>query len=398
MADFGIGAASTVAGPIISVIIQKMKDMIEMEENLRDLNTEFTRMEVFLRHIENQFQEQQRALPEPVQNCLERMHDALRQANSLIVRAKPQPRCLGCCSLRNPKLSTQIRDWKTGFDRLFGELERVFSISANAQQIVSNAAPQAEVLLQPVPVSGFVGSTIESAQMQLQTWLEAHPQARMVGVCGMGGVGKTSLLRLLYNKYKEVSSIFDVVIWFTVSQQYQIEKLQACIAETLHLKLEGSSDKDIRKMKLFEALGQKKFLLILDDMWHPIDLNEVGVKFGDHNRSKVLMSSRSRDVIRTMGASDDYSLKIQTLSTEEGWVLFRREAFTNGAVPKESIQAIARKIALECRGLPLALNVVAAAMRFKNTEDEWSRALNLMRKVDPSEPDTVPLMQNSISG
>ena len=162
MEEFGIGAASNVAGPIISVIIQKMKDMIEMEENLHDLNTEFSRMEVILRDIENRFQEQQRALPEPVQNCLERMHDALRQANSLIVRAKPQPRCLGCCSLRNPKLSTQIRDWKTGFDRLFGELERVFSISVNAQQTVSKAAPQAEVLLQPVPDSGFSWSTIIS--------------------------------------------------------------------------------------------------------------------------------------------------------------------------------------------------------------------------------------------
>jgi disease resistance protein RPS2 len=128
-----------------------------------------------------------------------------------------------------------------------------------------------------------------------------------------------------------VSGIFDVVIWLTISQHYQIEKLQASIAETLNLKLEGSSDNDLRKMKLSESLGKKKFLLILDDMWRPIDLiNEVGVKFGDHNCSKVLMSSRKRDVIVAMGASDDYSLKIQPLSTEEGWELFRKSFYKWG--------------------------------------------------------------------
>lgn len=109
----------------------------------------------------------------------------------------------------------------------------------------------------------------------------------------------------------KVSDIFDVVIWLTVSQQYQIEKLQTSIAETM--KLDGIPDSDKRKMKLFEALGEKKFLLILDDMWRPID-----IKFKDHYCSKVLISTRSRDVIGTMGASDHYSLRIQPLSTEEG--------------------------------------------------------------------------------
>jgi hypothetical protein len=96
---------------------------------------------------------------------------------------------------------------------------------------------------------------------------EAHPQARMIGVYGMGGVGKTSLLRLVYDNYKKVSGTFDVVIWLTISQQYHIEKLQAFIAETLNLKLEGSSDNDLRRMKLSASLGENKFLLILDDMW-----------------------------------------------------------------------------------------------------------------------------------
>lgn len=235
-------------------VIQKMKGIIEMEGKFVHLNTVFTHMEVVLSYLENQFQEQQRKLPEPLQNCLERMHHALREAHDLIVRAESQPRCLRCCSLCNPKLSTQIRDWKTGFDlifeelkrvfsisgntqqivsnavlhakvllqlidwktgfdRFFEELERLFSLSANTQQIVSNAVPHAKMLLQPVPDSGLVGLTIEYGQMHPQAWLsDAHPRSGMTGVHGMGGVGKKSLLKL-------VSGIFDVVIWLRVSQK-----------------------------------------------------------------------------------------------------------------------------------------------------------------------------------
>jgi Leucine-rich repeat (LRR) protein len=220
--------------------------------------------------------------------------------------------------------------------------------------------------------------------MKLQTWLgEAHPQARMIGVYGMAGVGKTLLLNLVYNHYKEVSGPFDVIIWPTVSMVYRIEELQASIAETLKLRLEGSSDNDLRKMKLSESLGKQKFLLILDDLWRPIDLIELGVKFGDHNCSKVLVSSRSREVIFAMEASKDYTLKIQLLSLEEGWKLFRTITFRDRIVP-DDIEATAREIASQCQGLPLALNAVGAAMMSNETADEWRLAFSLMISADPS--------------
>jgi len=58
----------------------------------------------------------------------------------------------------------------------------------------------------------------------------------MIGVYAMGGVGKTSVLKAVYNNYKKVRGVFDEVIWVTVSRNYEIENLQASIAETLDLK------------------------------------------------------------------------------------------------------------------------------------------------------------------
>jgi hypothetical protein len=255
--------AKEIGTSVVAGVIQQVKNVVELEEKLNLLNTDFRPVKSLLLQIEQQFQDQQTRLPEAIEVCLTSMTDHLKEGQLLINRANQQRRrCFGCCLMCNPNLFTRITDWETRFRQLFQELVGVFSVSANTTQIVSASAPQTDVLLQPVPESGFVGPAIQSAQMRLQTWLgEAHPQARMIGVFGMGGVGKTSLLKLFYNHCKKVSGIFEVVIWLTISQHYQIEKLQASIAETINLKLEGSSDHDLRKMKLSESLGKKKFYL-----------------------------------------------------------------------------------------------------------------------------------------
>jgi hypothetical protein len=89
-------------------------------------------------------------------------------------------------------------------------------------------------------------------------------------------------------------------------------------------------------------------------------------------------------------AENEYCMMVQPLSTEEGWELFGRRAFRNGAVPDNNLETIAREVALECKGLPLALNTVAAALAPKKTAEDWRRALVLMKNVDPSFPSTHP--------
>jgi disease resistance protein RPS2 len=259
---------------------------------------------------------------------------------------------------------------------------------------VSTAAPQAEVLRQDVP-DDIVGSAIGSAQVKLQTWLTepAHNQSRVIGIYGMGGVGKTSVLKAIHDNYKKVSGIFDIVIWFTVSkykpeeEDDKIKELQASIAYTLNVDLKDCPTLDIRKMKLSASLEKKRFLLILDDLWSKMDLNKVGVKFGRDKGSKVLISSRSRDVIKTMGASD-YSLRMEPLSQRMGGSYLAEKLLQIGLFQEKDIQTIAEEIAKECKGLPLALNVVAAALSSERDLNKWRDALAFMRNVDPSFPDT----------
>jgi len=70
-----------------------------------------------------------------------------------------------------------------------------------------------------------------------------------------------------------VSGIFDLVIWYTVSQKYNIEDLHTSIAKTLSLDIKENSNVDMMKMKLSASLEQKRFFLILCNFWTPIYLD-----------------------------------------------------------------------------------------------------------------------------
>lgn len=121
--------------------------------------------------------------------------------------------------------------------------------------MVSSAPLQAEALLQTVPESGFVGSEIKDGEMQLRRWLDnKDPQFSIMGIYGIDGIGKTALLKTIYNAYK-TGKLFEAVIWTTVSQTYNIAELQSIIAEEINLNLgsttsnaESSSVVDMKEL------------------------------------------------------------------------------------------------------------------------------------------------------
>ncbi|RWR95544.1 disease resistance-like protein [Cinnamomum micranthum f. kanehirae] len=86
------------------------------------------------------------------------------------------------------------------------------------------------------------------------------------GVCGIGGVGKTAIMKHVYNQLIE-DSVFDSVIWVTVSRDSTLEELQNNILKCLGISLPMHVDEMRRLMVVYSALKRrKKFVLILDDM------------------------------------------------------------------------------------------------------------------------------------
>ncbi|KAH0920839.1 hypothetical protein HID58_020857 [Brassica napus] len=205
------------------------------------------------------------------------------------------------------------------------------------------------------------------------------PEGRTLGIYGMGGVGKTTLLARINNKFDEEVSEFDVVIWVVVSKDLQYKGIQDQILRRLRADQELEKETEEKKASFIEnILRRKKFILLLDDLWSAVDLNKIGVpRPTQENGSKIVFTTRKKEVCRHMRADDE--LKIDCLSTNEAWELFQNVVGEAPLKKDSEILTLAKKISEKCHGLPLALNVIGKAMSCKEDVHEWRHANDVLK-------------------
>ncbi|XP_058189664.1 disease resistance protein At4g27190-like isoform X2 [Rhododendron vialii] len=196
-----------------------------------------------------------------------------------------------------------------------------------------------------------------------------------IGVYGMGGVGKTTTMKYIHNQLLEEKGKFDNVYWVTVSKTFDITKLQSDIAKALKLRFSDDEDETIRALELHAVLNrQKRYALILDDVWERFDLDSVGVPEPKRsNGCKLVLTTRSLEVCKRMKCTP---VKVDLLTEEEALTLFRSIVVGNDSVLAPDVEEIAAKIAKECACLPLAIVTLAGSCRDLKGIRDWRNALN----------------------
>ncbi|GAY66203.1 hypothetical protein CUMW_246880 [Citrus unshiu] len=190
----------------------------------------------------------------------------------------------------------------------------------------------------------------------------------------MGGIGKTTLVKEVSRQAME-AKLFDMVVFSEVSQTPDIKKIQQEIAEKLGLELREEVESR-RASRLFERLrNEKKILVVLDNIWKHLNLETVGIPFGeDHKGCKLLLTARDRSVLLKMGSKDNFL--INNLKDEEAGRLFKMMAGDD--VENRELKSTAIDVARACGGLPIALSTVAKALRGKSLH-EWKNSLRELR-------------------
>uniref|UniRef100_A0A7N2R7H7 AAA+ ATPase domain-containing protein n=1 Tax=Quercus lobata TaxID=97700 RepID=A0A7N2R7H7_QUELO len=204
-------------------------------------------------------------------------------------------------------------------------------------------------------------------------------KVNMIAICGMGGIGKTTMAKEVAKRAKD-DKLFDEVVMVVASQNQDLRKIQVQIAEMLGLQLVEENPL-VRAERLNKRLSMdsKSVLVMLDDVWDALDLEAVGIPYGgEHNRCKILLTSRSEVACTQMKTQKIFPIKV--LFEEEAWNLFRRMA--GNCIDTPNLHPIAKEVAEECGGLPVAIVTVGRALENKS-EFEWSAALQQLKNAIP---------------
>ncbi|ESR40395.1 hypothetical protein CICLE_v10024865mg [Citrus x clementina] len=354
----------------LDCIVSQAGYICHLKDNLDALRTEFQKLiearnDVLIR-VTVAEQRQMRRLQQ-VQGWLSRVQDVEEEVR----RREQEVICLDGLRYRS-----SIKSYKYG-KRVVKSLKNVQGLRKEGDfKDVAQTVPENPVDERPLPPT-VVG--MQSTLDRVWRCLTEEPVG-IVGLYGMGGVGKTTLLTQINNSFLHTPNDFDFVIWEVVSRDLQLGKIQESIAKKIGLYNESWDNKsfDEKAQEIFKTMRNRKIVLLLDDIWELFDLAQVGLPVPSRaSASKVVFTTREFEVCGLMDAHK--SFKVECLGYEDAWRLFEEKVGRDILDSHPDIPELAETVARECGGLPLALITVGRAMASKKAPREWAHAIEVLR-------------------
>ncbi|CAA7047408.1 unnamed protein product [Microthlaspi erraticum] len=325
-----------------------------------------------------------------VRNCVEEIKEIVLDAEDIIETfllkeelrkpsgIKKYMRRLSCIVVDRREVATEMEGISKRISKVIGDMQ-----SFGVQQLFIDGGGYSNPLQErqremrhTFPSdneSNFVG--LEQNVNKLVGYLVEKESIHVVSICGMGGIGKTTLARQVFN-HEMVKNHFDGVVWVCVSQQFTRKYVWQTILERLSSEYDehrvSNMTEDKLQENLFKLLETSNSLIVLDDIWEAEHWDRIKPVFPPNKGWKVLLTSRNEGV--AVHANPTCIIfKPECLNPEESWTLFRMIAFPMKDAINSDLEEMGKQMIKHCGGLPLAIKVLGGLLAAKNTLHEWER-------------------------
>ncbi|KAM3691022.1 hypothetical protein ACB094_09G163100 [Castanea mollissima] len=248
-----------------------------------------------------------------------------------------------------------------------------------------------------VPDSDVIGRVDDKQKI---IYLLMHPgnnsNVSVIFIVGIGGLGKTTLAQWVYND-RRIATNFDLRIWVCVSEDISVLKLAKEILESAGGGSSENMSMDLVQASLRSILKEKRFFIVLDDVWNEDRNKWIGLKnllIGGQG-SKILVTTRSQKVASNMAPGPIHDL--EGLPDKDCLALFIRCAFKEGEHEQFSkLVEIGKQVVEKCKGVPLAVKTLGSLLYSKTEERDWiSIRDNEIWKLEQKENDILPALRLS---
>ncbi|CAA3021976.1 late blight resistance homolog R1A-3 isoform X1 [Olea europaea subsp. europaea] len=296
-------------------------------------------------------------------------------------------------SLRLPQLIDKIRLIMIAVKETKNNVDvvRMSIVSKHPHELVESESKEPPILEDVVV--GFDNVQTEIVEQLVR----GTDKRQIISIFGMPGLGKTTLATKLYNHH-HVLYRFHNRAWCTVSQIYNKKNV---LIEILSSMSNSKRDTYMEKKEeslvedLYKNLKGRRYLIVVDDIWDIDVWNDLKRCFPDDSiGSRILFTTRIKEV--GSKASPCRVKELPFLSEVECWGILQKRVFQDENCPKKLLD-IGKQIAKNCRGLPLAVVVIAGILaNMEKKKQLWENvARNLSSYISEIPEKCIQILQLS---